>query len=95
MRTGEVDANLVHLLEDRPDLSDVRELLERKRSGSEQLTIDDADLDVQRSRYDRLVIELQEASTASALPERPTGRSEIDSLVIRARIESNASAATR
>jgi predicted nucleotidyltransferase len=95
MRTGEVDANLAHLLEDRPDLSDVRELLERKRSGSEQLTIDDPNLQIQRSRYDRLVIELQEATTASTLPDRPTGRSEIDALVIRARIESSAAAATR
>ena len=95
MRSGEVDANLAHLLEDRQDLSDVLELLERKRSGSEQLTIDDANVDIQRSRYDRLVIELREATTASTLPERPTGRSEIDALVIRARIESSAAAATR
>jgi predicted nucleotidyltransferase len=95
MRTGEVDANLAHLLEDRPDLSDVRELLERKRSGSEQLTIDDANVDIQRFRFDRLVIELQEATTASTLPDRPTGRSEIDALVIRARIDSGAAAAAR
>ena len=92
MRTGEVDANLAHLLDDRPDLSDVRELLERKRSGSEQLTIDDADLDIQRSQYDRLVVELQDASAASSLPERPSARSEIDSLIIRARIEASTSA---
>jgi predicted nucleotidyltransferase len=92
MRTGEVDANLAHLLDDRPDLSDVRELLERKRSGSEQLTIDDADLDIQRSQYDRLVVELQDASAASSLPERPSARREIDSLIIRARIEASASA---
>jgi predicted nucleotidyltransferase len=94
MRTGQVEANLTRLLADRPDLSDVRALLERKRSGSEQLTIDDADLDLQRSRYDRLVIELQESSAASALAERPSGRSEIDALIIRARIESSASVAT-
>lgn len=94
VRTGEVVANLARLLDDRPDLSDVRELLERKRSGSEQLTIDDADLDVQRSRYDRLVVELQDASAASSLPERPSARREIDSLIIRARLEARASTVT-
>jgi predicted nucleotidyltransferase len=95
MRTGQVDANLAHLLDDRPDLSDVRKLLERKRSGSEQLTIEDADLETQRARYDRLVNELQQASAASVLPERPSGRSAIGALIIRARIESSAAALTR
>lgn len=93
MRAGEVVANLAHLLDDRPDLADVRELLERKRSGSEQLTLEDADMGIQRSRYERLVVELQDASAASSLPERPSGRREIDALLIRARTGSGASVA--
>ena len=94
MRSGEVDANLVHLLADRRDLADVRDLLERKRSGPEKATIDDVDVATHRGRCDRLVVELQEASAASALPERPSARGEVDALIIRARIESSVSAVT-
>ena len=94
MRTGEVEANLAHLLDDRPELADVLELLERKRAGSEQLAIDDAHLGIQHSRYSRLVVELQDASAASSLPERPSARREVDSLIIRARLEASASAVT-
>ena len=86
MRTGEVEANLERVLEGRRDLDDVGELLARKRVGSEKLTLDDSDLDAHRTRYGLLRAELEEAFQASVLPERPTARAALDSVVIRCRV---------
>lgn len=95
MRTSVVEADLGHLLDDRPDLADVRELLERKRSGSERLTLDDADVDTHRVRYDDLVAELKLAGAETALPDRPSGRAEIDALLISTRLDTTSSTAPR
>src|SRR3954464_10760612 len=53
MRTGEVEANLVHLNEE-ARLSHVADLIARKLSGPEQSALDDADLDFHRREYERL-----------------------------------------
>jgi predicted nucleotidyltransferase len=95
MRTGEVEANLARLLEERTDLGDVRDMLGRKRTGAEQLTVDDAELDVHASRYERLAAELVQAAADTALPDKPSGRPELDALIIRARLGSGARVATR
>lgn len=86
MRTGEVEANLEHLLSSRPDLGDVAELLARKRSGSEQLPFGDGDPDVHRARYERLRVELEVAFEESRLPDRSSAREALNELVVECRV---------
>jgi hypothetical protein len=87
MATGETEADLERLLEERQDLGDVRELLLAKRTGSEQATLAEADLDRHSERYLALRAELERAYETSALPDRPTARRDIDRLVIGTRLE--------
>jgi hypothetical protein len=87
MATGETEANLERLLEERQDLRDVLELLLAKRSGSERATLAEADLDRHSERYLALRAELERAYETSTLPDRPTARRDIDRLVIGTRLE--------
>ena len=89
-RTGVVDANLEHLLDDRPELDDVRELLLAKRHGSERLTLDGASEATHPGRYEALRAELEAARDASTLPERPTVAPALHDLVVRTRLGSHA-----
>jgi predicted nucleotidyltransferase len=85
MKTGEVEANLIRLNES-ARLSQIGELIDRKRSGPEKSTIPDADLDFHESEYKRLVAELEAASAASTLPEAPTARASLNGLLVRMRL---------
>jgi predicted nucleotidyltransferase len=87
VRTGQTEANLERLLDERPDLADVRELLLRKRSAGEQATLAETALNRHRDRYEVLRGELEHAYESSTLPDRPTARRAIDELVIRTRLE--------
>ncbi|HZK80379.1 MAG TPA: nucleotidyltransferase domain-containing protein [Humisphaera sp.] len=84
MRTGEIEANLVTLNE-RYSLPYVPELIARKLSGPEQSTLRDADFNLYRSEYDRLLAELKKAIEESSLPEVPTGKPALNDLLIRLR----------
>lgn len=84
MRTGEVEANLLRL-NGEFRLRDISELIGRKSSGTEQVTIFDADLDTHRREYERLRTELESASGSSHLPDEPSARTALSDLLIRLR----------
>jgi len=85
MQTGEVEANLVTLNE-RFQLSGVDELIARKVTGSEQVTLDEADVSRHERAYERLQQMLLEAHEASGLPETPSARPALDELLVRLRL---------
>lgn len=87
MHTGEVVADLPTLLRDRPDLPDVGDLLERKRTGHESVLLEPLDVLRARDRYGALRAELEEARDRSRLPERPTVRDQLDRLIIETRLD--------
>ena len=84
MRTGTVEANLVHLNAE-AKLGYVEELIARKLAGPEQSEIGDPNVGFYRREYERLVGELEAASAASALPETPSARDALNDLLIRLR----------
>lgn len=85
MRTGEVQANLVRLNEtfNLPYLPDS---IERKISGTEKGTLDQADLSFHEREYERLRTELEEAFEHSSLPEQPSGATALNDLLVRLRL---------
>jgi predicted nucleotidyltransferase len=85
MRAGEVEANLVRLNEEFR-LPYVPELIERKLSGAEQSTLEDADLAFLRGEFERLLRELAEAGAASPLPELPSAGAALHDLAVRVRL---------
>jgi len=85
MRTGEVDANLVRLNESFR-LPFVPELVARKLAGPEQSALRDADVEFHRGEYERLRRALDEAFTASTLPEAPSARAGLNDLLLRLRL---------
>jgi predicted nucleotidyltransferase len=85
MRTGEVEANLLALNEFFK-LPYIPELIARKLQASEKSTIEDADMALHQKEYERLKSELEQASLASRLPERPTCAEALNELLIRTRL---------
>jgi predicted nucleotidyltransferase len=85
MKTGEVEANLVTLNQQRK-LSHVQELIERKSADGEQSLMSDNDLPFHEREYQRLRAELQLAHQASALPEAPSAKGELHDLLLRLRL---------
>jgi predicted nucleotidyltransferase len=85
MRTGVVEANLVHLNETFK-LPYVPELIERKISGTEKGTLDQADLLFHEQEYGRLRIELEQTFEQSTLPENPSGAAALNDLLVRLRL---------
>jgi uncharacterized protein len=84
MQTGEVEANLVTLNE-RFQLPYIPELVERKLSGTEHGTLDDADVDFHEREYTRLVALLESARDSSHLPETATCKPALNDLLLRVR----------
>jgi uncharacterized protein len=84
MQTGEVEANLV-MLNDRFGLSYIPELVERKTSGTEHGTLDDADVDFHEREYTRLVALLESVREESHLPDVATGKPALNDLLLRIR----------
>lgn len=70
VRAGEVEANLERLDED-ARLPQLPDLLARKRAGPEQGALADADLAFHEAEVRRLTGALEEAMTASRLPDLP------------------------
>lgn len=85
MRTGEVEANLVRLNETFK-LSYLPDLIDRKISGSEKGTLDQADLSFHERECKRLRMELEEAFEHSDLPEKPRGAAALNDLLVRLRL---------
>lgn len=86
MQTGQVEANLVKLNE-KFKLSYVPELVERKISGPEKGTLDQADLSFHEREYARLRSELEKSHESCGLPEHPTAGAAINDMLIRMRLK--------
>ncbi len=85
MRSGVVEANLVHLNE-QFRLSALPELIARKLAGPEHGTLDDDDLAFHRAEYERLRGALEDAHQTTSLPESPSGRAALNDLLVRVRL---------
>ena len=87
MRTGEVEANLIHLNET-AKLPYLPELVDCKVNGTEAGRLDPADLEFHQREYERLRTELTQACDESRLPETPSGVKALDDLLVRVRLDS-------
>jgi len=89
MRTGEVEANLVHLNE-LFKLPCIPDLIACKLAGPEQSVLKDADLSFHQHEYERLQSELLQSFQQSSLPDGPTEEDEnaLNDLLIRLRYAS-------
>lgn len=85
MRTGEIMANLVRLNEVFK-LTHIDELIAQKVGGTEQATLEGANLEFHRREYERLTGELEAARDASTLPEAPESRDALHDLLLRIRM---------
>jgi len=87
MRTGMIEANLIHLNGDFK-LDYLRDLIARKLDGPEKATLQEADISFYRSEYERLRYALEESYKASSLPEIPSGKDALNNLLVRLRMAS-------
>lgn len=85
MQTGEVVAN-IQVLNRRFRLTEVDELVLRKRAGAEKMALDARDLHQHGQLLDRLELELEAAHAASHLPDAPTSRDALDDFVVSLRL---------
>ena len=85
MRTGEIEANLVHLNEE-ARLPQIPDLVARKLAGPEKATLDDADVAFHEGQVARLRQTLEESGLASALAEEPTAQEALHDLLLRIRL---------
>ena len=85
MRTGAVEANLPALNQEFK-LSYIDELVVRKMEGGESGTLQGPDLAFHQGEYERLRSQLEEAHQKSLLPEAPTSRAALNSLLVRLRL---------
>jgi predicted nucleotidyltransferase len=85
LRTGRVEANLVHLDEEFR-LPQLPELIARKTTGTEKGVLPAADLAFHEAEYLRLVDLLEETAGTSSLPEEPSARPALHDLLIRLRL---------
>jgi uncharacterized protein len=88
MRTGEVVANIT-VLNDHFRLSEVDELVRRKRLGAEKMGLDGAEIALHDRRLDLLEAELEQAGVESRLPNEPTTSEALNDFVVRLRLEHN------
>ncbi len=85
MRTGVIEANLPKLNEEFR-LSYIPELIERKTTGPEKGTLQQADLAFHQREFERLRAVLEEEMNVSQLPESPTGKEALHDLLVRLRL---------
>ncbi|MEQ8765453.1 MAG: nucleotidyltransferase domain-containing protein [Planctomycetota bacterium] len=85
MSIGVVVSN-VEVLNERFRLSEIEELVARKRAGHEKMKLAPEDLQLHGPTLDRLEAELAAAHRASHLPEEPTTVPALEDFVIRARL---------
>lgn len=85
MCTGEVEANLTKLA---PlyDLHDLLDLVQRKLEGTERGEAG-VDIEFHRKCYEALLNRLEAERESSRLPEQPSGQEELNSLLVRCRLE--------
>ncbi len=85
MRTGEVEANLVHL-NDVFCLAQVPDLIQQKIEGPEKGTLKSNDLAFHAAEYERLVGQLEVAYQQSRLPEAATCQKAVHGLLLQVRL---------
>ncbi|MDJ0835747.1 MAG: nucleotidyltransferase domain-containing protein [Acidobacteriota bacterium] len=85
MRTGEIEANLQHLNEDF-QLPYLSELSARKRTGTEEGAMGNADLEFHEGEYRRLTDMLVAERDRGKLPERSDARADLNDLLVRTRL---------
>lgn len=85
MRTGRVEANLLHL-NDEFRLPYVPDLVSRKLAGPEKGGLGGADLSFHEKEYARLVALLEAEQSASKLPETPSARNDLHRLLLELRL---------
>jgi predicted nucleotidyltransferase len=85
MQTGQVEANLVQLNE-RFGLPYIPDLIARKLAGPEKSVLEAADLAFHQAEFERLTRNLEQAMIDSSLPESPSGRAQLNDLLIRTRL---------
>ena len=83
MQSGEVEANLL-VLNETFRLPYIADLIARKQSG-ENSALEDADVEFHRGEYERLQRTLEDSAATSALPDAPTGKCELNDLLLRIR----------
>lgn len=84
LRTGEIEANLRHLLALHPQAG-VEDLIARKLAGAEQGVLQPGELERHESACTRLLDQLATAGATSTLPELPTARDALHDLLLRLR----------
>lgn len=87
MRTGEIEANLLHL-NDTARLPYVEELIARKTDGVEKQTLTGADFEFHAREYERLTARLEGAFGNTKLPESATAGPALSDLLMRIRLQS-------
>lgn len=85
MRTGEIEANLLHLNE-AFRLPYIADLIARKQAGPERAMLAEADVPFYQGEFERLRSELEEAYHASVLPEAPAAKGALNDLLIQLRL---------
>jgi predicted nucleotidyltransferase len=86
MQTGEVVAN-IQVLNQRFRLSEIDDLVARKRAGAEKMALEERDHIQHGERLDRLEKQLQEAYDASQLPEEPATVPALERFVVKLRLD--------
>jgi predicted nucleotidyltransferase len=84
MRTGQIEANLLHLNQDFR-LPYLQHLIDRKLSSAEKSELPEADLEFHQREYLRLRQELERAFEASSLPESTSAKPRLNELLLRLR----------
>ncbi|EAQ77765.1 nucleotidyltransferase domain-containing protein [Blastopirellula marina] len=86
MRTGRIEANLIHLNEEFR-LPYVPDLIARKVEGPEKGTLPSTDVTLHSTEYERLRAELTQAHEQSRLPEQATAAAALNDLLVRVRLQ--------
>ena len=83
MKTGKIEANLVNLNQD--NISYISDLIAKKKAESEKTTLGKANLEFYRQEYEKLQNELEIAFENSHLPDNPSVKPELNSLLVEIR----------
>lgn len=86
MRTGEVVSH-VRVLNEHFKLSQIDELVARKREGAEKMPLQANEMSAHEAYLDALESELQAAHDASSLPLEPSSRDALEDFVVRLRLQ--------
>ena len=84
MRTGEVQANLRSLNEEFR-FAHIDDLILRKTNAPEKGSLEESELDFHRVEFVRLKTLLETEAQKTSLPESPTGRPDLNDLLVRMR----------